>query len=38
MNYPIGTEIGVKCPYMKTYKDGNVGLRNDNPENIVTRS
>jgi hypothetical protein len=36
--FPKGTEIAVICPYMKRTSDLSIRLRNDLPQNIITRS
>ena len=33
--FPINTKIGVKNPYKKLSFNGTLGIRNDNPENII---
>lgn len=33
--FPIGLKIGLKNPYLKEEKNGQVYLRNDNPQNVV---
>jgi hypothetical protein len=36
--FPIGTEIGIKQPYLLLSYTGTFSLRNDNPCNIILKS